>query len=136
MDRRKVYDWADHDGDLEKVCTKDEILTNVTIYWVTNSGASSARIYQEGRHMGGGLGPTPFPRPDARVTVPTGCGAFPWQYDRRATPPSPNLAEARRAAEARFNLVHFTQSEHGGHFPAMEQPQAWMADLRTFLAGR
>jgi pimeloyl-ACP methyl ester carboxylesterase len=129
----KWYGWADHDGDLEKVLTKDQLLTNVMIYWVTNSGASSARIYQEGRHMGGTLNPTPFPRPDARVTVPTGCGAFPWQYDRRAAPPSPNLAEARKGAEARFNIVHFTQMDHGGHFPALEQPQLWMDDIRTFL---
>jgi len=129
----KWYGWADHDGDLEKVFTKDQLLTNVMIYWVTNSGASSARIYQEGRHMGGTLNPTPFPRPDARVTVPTGCGAFPWQYDRRAAPPGTDLAAARKGAEARFNIVHFTQMEHGGHFPAIEQPQLWMDDLRAFL---
>src|SRR5207253_655636 len=43
----KWYGWSDHDGDLEKVFTKDELLTNVMIYWVTNSGASSARIYYE-----------------------------------------------------------------------------------------
>jgi epoxide hydrolase len=129
----KWYGWADHDGDLEKALTKDQLLTNVMIYWVTNSGASSARIYQEGRHMGGTLNPTPFPRPDARVTVPTGCGAFPWQYDRRAAPPGTDLAAARKGAEARFNIVHFTQMEHGGHFPAMEQPQLWMDDLRTFI---
>jgi pimeloyl-ACP methyl ester carboxylesterase len=129
----KWYGWADHDGDLEKVVTKDQLLTNVMIYWVTNSGASSARIYQEGRHMGGVLNPTPFTRPEARVTVPTGCGAFPWQYDRRATPPGPDLAAARKGAEARFNIVHFTQMDHGGHFPALEQPQLWMDDLRAFL---
>lgn len=129
----KWYGWADHDGDLEKVFTKDQLLTNVMIYWVTNSGASSARIYQEGRHMGGTLNPTPFPRPDARVTVPTGCGAFPWQYDRRATPPGTDLAAARKGADARFNIVHFTQMDHGGHFPALEQPQLWMDDLRMFI---
>jgi pimeloyl-ACP methyl ester carboxylesterase len=129
----KWYGWADHEGDLETIFTKDQLLTNVMIYWVTNSGASSARIYQEGRHMGGVLNPTPFARPEARVTVPTGCGAFPWQYDRRATPPGPDIAAARKAAEARFNVVHFTQSDHGGHFPALEQPQLWMDDLRAFL---
>jgi hypothetical protein len=128
----KWYGWADHEGDVEKVITKDQLLTNVMIYWVTNSGASSARIYQEGRHMGGGLNPTPFPRPDARVTVPTGCGAFPWQYDRRGTPGT-DLAAARKGAEARFNIVHFTQMAHGGHFPALEQPQLWMDDLRAFI---
>lgn len=132
----KWYGWADHDGDLDKVITKNELLTNIMIYWVTNSGASSVRIYQEGRHMGGRLGPTPFPRPETRVAVPTGCGAFPWQYDRRSTPPNRNLSEARKATEARFNVVHFTQAEHGGHFPAIEQPQAWMADLKGFFDQR
>jgi pimeloyl-ACP methyl ester carboxylesterase len=39
---------------------------------------------------------------------------------------------ARRAAEARYNVVHLTISPHGGHFPALEQPQAWIDDLRTF----
>jgi microsomal epoxide hydrolase len=79
--------------------------------------------------MLGGLAPTPFPRPDARVTVPTACSAFPWQYDRRSTPPPPATAEARNAADARYNVVHFVTMEHGGHFPAFEQPQAWMKDL-------
>jgi microsomal epoxide hydrolase len=83
--------------------------------------------------MGGVLNPTPFTRPDARVTVPTGCGAFPWQYDRRATAPGPDLAAARKGAEARFNIVHFTQMDHGGHFPALEQPQLWMDDLLAFV---
>ena len=131
----KWYDWADHTGDLEKVVSKDDLLTNVMIYWVTNSGASSARIYYESRHMLGGLAPTPFPRPDARVSVPTACSAFPWQYDRRTTPPSPDIAAARKAAETRYNVVHFVTMEHGGHFPAFEQPQAWMADLVAFVRG-
>src|SRR5947199_980472 len=86
----KWYGWSDHDGDLDKVFTKDELLTNIMIYWVTNSGTSSARIYYESRHMLGGLAPTPFPRPKGRVTVPTGCGAFPSQYDRRGTPITTN----------------------------------------------
>src|SRR5437899_11009708 len=41
----KWYGWSDHDGDLEKVFTRDELLTNIMIYWVTNTGSSSARIY-------------------------------------------------------------------------------------------
>ena len=125
----KWFDWADHKGDLEQVVGKDDLLTNVMIYWVTNSGASSARIYFESRHMLGGLAPTPFPRPEARVTVPTACSAFPWQYDRRSTPPPPVTADARKAADARYNVVHFVTMEHGGHFPAFEQPQVWMKDL-------
>ena len=130
----KWYGWSDHDGDLEKVFTKDELLTNIMIYWVTNSGTSSARIYYESRHMLGGLAPTPFPRPDARVNAPTGCGSFPLQYDRRDNPLDTASAEARKAAEARYNVVHFTTMPHGGHFPAFEQPRLWLEDIRAFFA--
>jgi len=130
----KWYGWADHDGDLEKVFTKDELLTNITIYWVTNTGASSARIYYESRHMLGGLAPTPFPRPEGRVTVPTGCGSFPLQYDRRDLPVDTISAEARKVADARYNVVHFTTMPHGGHFPAFEQPKLWVDDIRAFFA--
>jgi pimeloyl-ACP methyl ester carboxylesterase len=129
----KWYDWSDHDGDLEKVATKDELLTNIMIYWVTNSGASSARIYYESRHMLGGLAPNPFPRPDGRVTVPTGCGAFPRQYDRRYSPLDTTSAAVRKDAESRYNVVHFTTMAHGGHFPAFEQPGLWLDDIRTFF---
>jgi epoxide hydrolase len=130
----KWYGWSDHDGDFEKVFTKDELLTNIMIYWVTNSGTSSARIYYESRHMLGGLAPTPFPRPEGRVSVPTGCGSFPLQYDRRGNPLDTSSLEARKVAEARYNVVHFTTMPHGGHFPALEQPKLWMDDLRAFFA--
>jgi pimeloyl-ACP methyl ester carboxylesterase len=130
----KWYGWSDHDGDLERVFTKDELLTNIMIYWVTNSGASSTRIYYESRHMLGGLAPTPFPRPEVRVSTPTGCGSFPRQYDRRETPVDTSSAEARKAAEARYNVVHFTTMPHGGHFPAFEQPKLWVDDIRAFFA--
>jgi pimeloyl-ACP methyl ester carboxylesterase len=129
----KWYGWSDHDGDLEKVYTKDELLTNIMIYWVTNSGTSSARIYYESRHMAGGLAPTLAPRPEGRVTVPTGCGAFPSQYDRRGTMTA-NIAEARKAAETRYNIVHFTTMPRGGHFPAFEQPKLWLDDIRAFVS--
>jgi pimeloyl-ACP methyl ester carboxylesterase len=129
----KWYGWSDHDGDLEKVYTKDELLTNIMIYWVTNSGTSSARMYFESRHMTGGLAPTLIMRPEGRVSVPTGCGAFPSQYDRRGTAIPTNTAEARKAAETRYNIVHFTTHARGGHFPALEQPKAWVDDIRAFV---
>lgn len=129
----KWYGWSDHDGDLEKVFTKDELLTNIMIYWVTNTGTSSARIYYESRHMLGGLAPTPFPRPEGRVSVPTGCGAFPSQYDRRGSPVSTTTASARQDAETRFNIVRFTTMPRGGHFPAFEQPMLWLDDIRAFF---
>ena len=130
----KWYGWSDHDGDVEKTFTRDELLTNVMIYWVTNSGASSARIYYESRHMlGGPLPASPFVQPTGRVAAPTGCGAFPSQYDRRATPANTNTEAARKAAETRFNIVHFATMPHGGHFPALEQPTLWVDDIRAFF---
>jgi epoxide hydrolase len=130
----KWYGWSDHDGDIEKVFTKDELLTNIMLYWVTNSGASSTRIYYESRHMLGGLATTPFPRPDGRVSAPTGCGSFPRQYDRRGSPADTTSADARKVAEARYNVVHFTTMPHGGHFPAFEEPKLWVDDVRAFFA--
>jgi pimeloyl-ACP methyl ester carboxylesterase len=130
----KWHGWTDHDGNLEKVFTKDELLTNIMIYWVTNSGASSARIYYESRHILGGIARTPFPAVDrGRVTVPTGCAASPWQLDRRGMPMTTDTPGARKAAEARYNIVHFTTMPHGGHFPAFEQPQLWLDDFRAFV---
>jgi pimeloyl-ACP methyl ester carboxylesterase len=102
----KWYNWSDHDGDIEKAFTKDELLTNIMIYWVTNSGTSSSRIYFESRHMNGGpLPASPFVTPTGRVAAPTGCGAFPYQYDRRATPPNPNLEAARKGAPKRGSTL-------------------------------
>jgi epoxide hydrolase len=132
----KWYGWSDHDGDLEKVFTRDELLTNIMIYWVTNTGSSSARIYYESRHMLGGLAPTPFPRPEGRVSVPTGCGAFPLQYDRRGAPVNTTTAAARQDAETRYNVVRFTTMPRGGHFPALEQPTLWLDDVRAFFRDR
>jgi pimeloyl-ACP methyl ester carboxylesterase len=133
--------WSDHEGDLEKTYTKDEILTNVMIYWVTNTGTSSSRLYYESRHVDGRLLPTFFdgflPRlPEGRVSVPTGCGTFPSQYDRRGNPPNTDTAIGRRASEARYNVVYFTISPRGGHFAALEQPKLWVDDVRAFFQTR
>jgi epoxide hydrolase len=129
----KWYTWSDHDGDLEKDYTKDDLLTNIMIYWVTNSGASSARLYYENRHVNGALATAMIVRPEGRVTVSTGCGGFPSQYDRRTNPLLADTPEARKPAEARYNLVDFKLLPHGGHFPALEQPMLWMDHLRAFL---
>jgi epoxide hydrolase len=133
----KWYSWSDHDGDLEKVYTKDELLTNIMFYWVTNSGTSSARLYYESRHVNGQLSPAFFatfmPPASSKVTVPTGCGAFPSQWDNRGLPINRDPALARKSAETRYNVVHATIAAKGGHFPALEQPQPWMDDLRAFV---
>ena len=89
--------------------------------------------------MNGQLSPAFFatfmpPMSRGKVTVPTGCGAFPSQYDNRGLPINRDPALARKSAETRYNVVHVTIAAKGGHFPALEQPQAWMDDLRTFVS--
>ena len=118
----KYHGWTDHDGDVESVYTRDELLTNIMIYWVTNSITSASRIYYESRHGPG--------RPQDRPAMPTGCAAFVERYDRRArTGP-----EARQVAEQRYNVARWTDMPRGGHFPALEAPALWLDDLRAFFA--
>jgi pimeloyl-ACP methyl ester carboxylesterase len=118
----KFHGWSDHDGDIEKVYTKDQLLTVVTVYWVTNTGTSSAWNYYERRHQA--------PLAPARITVPTGCANFTRRYDRRAS------GSVRSGAEARYNVVRWTDMPHGGHFPALEQPNLWVDDVRAFFHDR
>jgi pimeloyl-ACP methyl ester carboxylesterase len=113
----KFRSWCDCDGKVESRFTKDEILTNITLYWVTQTATSSARLYYESRHGA--------PADTRRIEVPTGCAVFPKE-----------LMYAPRAwLEPRMNLVHWTEMPHGGHFAAMEQPDLLVEDVRTFFRG-
>ena len=114
----KFRAWCDCDGDLEAGFTKDELLTNVTIYWVTETATSSARLYYESAHsdrsvLGG------------RVEAPTACAVFP------AEP----FTSPRPWVEARYNVTRWTELPRGGHFPALEQPDLLINDIRTFFSG-
>ena len=112
----KFRAWCDCDGDAESVFTRDELLTNIMIYWVTGTATSSARLYYES-------GSAPTSRPMGYIEVPTGAAIFP--YELFITP--------RAWAETAYNIVHWTEMERGGHFAAMEQPEAFVEDLRTFF---
>ena len=112
----KYRSWCDCDGTPETRFSKDELLTTLTIYWVTETATSAARYYYEGRH--GGSAPEP-----ARIEVPTACAAYPGEF--RFTP--------RRWLDARYNLVRFTMMPSGGHFAASEEPELFVEDLRTFF---
>jgi pimeloyl-ACP methyl ester carboxylesterase len=111
----KFRAWCDCDGYPESRFTKDELLTNITLYWVTATPTSAARFYYEGRHA-----PATASR---RVEVPTACAAFPKEI--RYTP--------RRWLETRYNLTRFTIMPRGGHFAALEQPDLLVADVREFF---
>ncbi|MBV9208488.1 MAG: epoxide hydrolase [Actinobacteria bacterium] len=109
--------FSDCDGDVERSFTKDELLTNITTYWLTGTIASAARLYAEWAEQ-----KRTFPRPP-RVEVPTGCAIYP--RDVRKVP--------RSWAERLYAVTHWTEMPAGGHFPSLEQPGLFVTDLRTFF---
>jgi len=112
----KFRAWCDCDDDIESTFTKDDLLTNITIYWVTGTITSSTRLYYESRN-------TAPSRPLGYIDVPTGAALFPKEIN---FPP-------RRWAEARYNVVRWTEMPRGGHFAALEQPNLLVEDLRAFF---
>jgi len=107
----KMQAWTDCDGHPENVLTRLELLDNIMLYWLTASGASSARIYWES-----------FNKPNVQeVHVPTGCSIFPKEIFRIS----------RRWAKTRFkNLHYWNELDKGGHFAAFEQPDLFTGELR------
>jgi pimeloyl-ACP methyl ester carboxylesterase len=113
----KFRSWSDCDGDVERVFTKDELLTNIMLYWVTGTASSSSRLYYETQRSGR------YGLPECRVEVPTGCAIYPREIFR---PP-------RRWVEASYNLVHWSEMPEGGHFAAFEQPALFVDDVRAMF---
>jgi pimeloyl-ACP methyl ester carboxylesterase len=115
----KYRKWCDCHGDPENVFTKDELLTTVMIYWVTETTTSAARYYYEGQH----IPEPPYAPIRERVKVPTGCTVFPGEVG--FTP--------RSWAEKYFNVQRFTFMPKGGHFAALEQPVLLTNEVRAFF---
>ena len=115
----KWRSWSDCGGDIESVYTKDQILTNVTLYWVTETINASMRIYYETRKDRWRLGQ------GRRIEVPTAVAVFPEELDR----------PVREWAERMYNVQRWTEFPRGGHFAAMEEPHALVADMREFFRG-
>ncbi len=115
----KFRAWSDCDGDVEQCFTRDELLTNATIYWLTGTFRAAAHWYWEHR-----VNPPAATRSD-RITVPTGVARFPREVMR-----TPQSAVARK-----YDLIHWTDMPAGGHFPAIEQTDLLVDDIITF-AGR
>ena len=120
----KFWAWSDHGGKLENSFTKDELLTNVMIYWVTQSMPSATRIYFESSHN--------LPRPSSMSpwtntgkAAPIGFALFPKEIN------VPPRAWVERAMGG--TLFHWTEMPRGGHFAAMEQPQLLIEDVRAFF---
>jgi pimeloyl-ACP methyl ester carboxylesterase len=120
----KFWAWSDHGGNLDNSFTKDELLTNVMIYWVTETMPSSTRIYFESQKN--------LPRPKSMSPIaskgkpaPMGYALFPKEIN------VPPRAWVERSSGGK--LFHWTAMPRGGHFAAMEQPQLLTDDVRAFF---
>jgi pimeloyl-ACP methyl ester carboxylesterase len=113
----KFAEWSDSCGEPEQVFRYDEMLDAISLYWLTNSGASSSRSYWEGAQSGGG----PFDAVDI-PEVPVAVTVFPGEIYR---PP-------RIWGERAFgNLIYWHEADKGGHFAAWEQPEIFSQELRA-----
>ena len=115
----KYRRWSDCDGDVESRFTKDELLTTITIYWVTQSINSSTRLYYESFNKAWNL------EKDEKIQVPVGVAAFPRE----------NTVPLREWTERSFNIQHWTDMPSGGHFAALEEPDRLVEDIREFFRG-
>jgi epoxide hydrolase len=116
----KFKDWADAPGVPEDAVTRDQLLTNATIYWLTGTAGSSAQIYYESASQ------LPINSPVTRyppLPVPVGVAIFPHAA----------FVAVRRHVERDFpRVLHWSEYDRGGHFPAMEEPDLFVSDLRAF----
>jgi pimeloyl-ACP methyl ester carboxylesterase len=112
----KMRAWSDCGGDISRSFTMDEILTNVTIYWLTQTIGSSMRMY----HANAAI---PAAQQARRVEAPSGYTQFPANISR----------VPRTWLERTTNLVRFTQAPRGGHFAPLEEPEFYAAELRAFF---
>ncbi len=115
----KFRTWTDCGGDLERRVSKDQLLSNIMIYWVGQSINSSTRLYYEARHH-------PWrPDPNKRIETPMAAAIFPGEI----------LKPPRHWAEQAFNIQRWTVMPRGGHFAAMEEPALLAEDIRAFFSG-
>lgn len=113
----KFRAWSDCDGEVERRFSKDELLTNIMLYWVTEMIPSSVRIYYENAHALSKL------QPGQHIEVPAGIALFPKEI---SLPP-------REWAERTLRVQRWTQMPRGGHFAALEEPALLVEDLRAFF---
>ena len=109
----KFYQWMDCYGHPEHIVSRDELLDNIMVYWLTGSGASSARLYWES--FGGGEGR------EQPVSIPMGATISTKDIFRTSE---------RFASRVFTNIVYWKDKEEGGHFAAFEQPNAFVSELR------
>jgi pimeloyl-ACP methyl ester carboxylesterase len=108
----KFYAWSDCNADPDSLFTRDALLDNIMLYWLSGTGASSARLYWESFREA--FAPTV-------LELPVGCSIFPKEI----------IPAPRRWAQRFYrNLIHWNELERGGHFAAFEQPELFVQELR------
>jgi microsomal epoxide hydrolase len=112
----KFRAWTDCNGDVESEFTRDQLLDNITVYWLTQTINSSARFYYENNGPG-------REAPPPTVRVPMGYARFPGEHYQLP------LAWAKN----QFNLVHTATMAKGGHFAAMQVPGLFVDEVRSFF---
>jgi microsomal epoxide hydrolase len=110
----KFRSWSDCKGNLSNSFSKDELLTNIMIYWVTNTIVSATGIYYENTHSLPPLG---------RIDTPAAVAIFPGDI----------LPPPKDWAEKNLNIQRWTTMPRGGHFTAMEDPEPLAEDIRAFF---
>ena len=123
----KFFAWSDNNGEIENCFTKDELLTNISIYWITQTINSSFRRYNEVMKdmMQQMFNPLkkidPFDKTDDKIEIPTAVAEF-----------TTDLLPPKSFADKFFNIVQWNKMRKGGHFAAMEQPEILAEDIRKF----
>jgi len=115
----KQRSWSDCHGDVETRFSKDDLLTTIMIYWVTQSYGTSARYYYEAAHHPW----TPVHDRMPVVEAPVGISVLPEEI----------CSAPRRWAQRYYNLKQWRHHASGGHFAAWEEPQAIITDIRDFF---
>ena len=111
----KFHGWTDCAGDPERAVSRAAMLDTVSLYWLTGSAASSARLYWESYSAFS----------DGTIAVPTGCSLFPLEL----------MGLSRRWAATRYtDIVYWNELDRGGHFAALEQPELFVEELRACFA--
>ena len=109
----RFKDWTHGAGTPDDAVDRDQLLTNVMLYWLTRTAGSAARLYYENMHA------SSWGQPPS--TTPTGVAVFAEDY------------AIRRYGERGHNIVHWSEFDRGGHFAAMEEPDLLVGDIRDFF---
>jgi pimeloyl-ACP methyl ester carboxylesterase len=125
--------WGDTDGDVDAHFSRDVLLTNITLYWVTETIAPSLRDYSDNRdYFKGAEGLAPGP--EDRVATPTGFSSWPADFGTAPLYAPGEGLPPREWVERLYDVQQWTDMPHGGHFASVEEPERYARDIAGFFA--